>query len=288
MEIDLLKLRAKAFDHLFDAVVVTDNKGTIIDWNQGSEQLYGYSKSEIVGQAVSRLHVPEDSDHITAEVISTVAEKGQWSGEIRMLHKNGSIGWIESMCIPILDDGNEMIGALGINRNITKRKQQTQEWHHRAHFDQLTQIPNRYLMLDRLSHLIERSARNQKLFSLLYIDVDKFKAVNDTYGHAVGDLVLVETVNRIKALIRKSDTFARIGGDEFVLLLENTAQESDINLMSESIYGAINNVYQIQGLTIKMSCSIGVAIYPKNGETTDELLSIADSAMYKAKDGIDH
>lgn len=102
MDLDILKQRAKAFDYLFDAVVVTDIQGIIIDWNKGSEALYGYSKEEAVGQCVSMLHVPEDIDHVTAEVIASVEKNGKWSGEVRMLHKNGDIGWIESMCVPIL------------------------------------------------------------------------------------------------------------------------------------------------------------------------------------------
>ncbi len=104
MESEQLLLRAKAFDHLFDAVVVTDAQGIITDWNIGSEKLYGYSEKEAIGQTVSILHVPEDTEHITEDVLAAVARTGTWTGEVRMLRKDGSIGWIESMCIPILDD----------------------------------------------------------------------------------------------------------------------------------------------------------------------------------------
>ena len=173
MNVDILKLRAKAFDYLFDAVVVTDLQGIIIDWNKGSEALYGYSKDQVMGQAVNILHVPEDSADITSEVISTVADKGKWSGEIRMLHKDGHIGWVESMCVPIYDEDDQILGALGINRDITERKTETARLEHLAHYDQLTNVPNRYLLLDRLSHLITQSERNQFRFALLFIDIDK-------------------------------------------------------------------------------------------------------------------
>ena len=123
MNLDILKQRARAFDYLFDAVVVTDVQGIITDWNKGSEELYGYSKKEVIGKPVSILHVPEDVEHITSEVIASVEKQGNWSGEVRMLHKDGHIGWIESMCVPIIDESNNMVGALGINRNITKRKE---------------------------------------------------------------------------------------------------------------------------------------------------------------------
>ena len=220
MNVDILKLRAKAFDYLFDAVVVTDLQGIIIDWNKGSEALYGYSKGQVMGQAVNILHVPEDSADITSEVISTVADKGKWSGEIRMLHKDGHIGWVESMCVPIYDEEGQILGALGINRDITERKTETARLEHLAHYDQLTNVPNRYLLLDRLSHLITQSERNEYRFALLFIDIDKFKLINDTQGHIFGDQVLKEVAVRLSNAIRNSDTLARFGGDEFIILLE--------------------------------------------------------------------
>ena len=171
----------------------------------------------MIGQPVSKLHVPEDSARITSMVIEAVGKFGQWSDEIRMLHKNGNIGWIESMCVPIFDEKEQMIGALGINRNISKRKKEAERLTYLAHYDQLTKVPNRYLLLDRVNHLIEQCQRNNKSFALFYIDLDKFKQINDTCGHAFGDKVLVEAASRLKNSVRKSDTLARVGGDEFVL-----------------------------------------------------------------------
>lgn len=283
MEPDILKQRAKAFDYLFDAVVVTDLNGTIVDWNKGSEILYGYSKEEVLGQPVSILHVPEDTDHITAEVIEAVGKDGKWSGEVRMLHKDGHIGWIESMCVPIMDDNNEMIGALGINRDITDRILETERLNNLAHFDQLTDIPNRYLLLDRLTHLIDHCERYQSSFALLYIDLDNFKQFNDTLGHAFGDEILKETARRLKDSIRNSDTVARIGGDEFVVLLEKVSEKDDISKIAEQFIDTLHKPYVIKNESHKVSGSIGVAIYPNDGNNTDQLLSSADQAMYKAK-----
>lgn len=278
-----LLLRAKAFDYLFDAVVVTDADGIIIDWNKGSEALYGYSEDEVLGQSVSLLHVPEDVDHITSEVLAAVAEDGKWTGEVRMLHKNGSIGWIESMCIPILDDDQIMIGALGINRDITARIAETEHLRHLAQFDQLTEIPNRYLLLDRISHLIDQYERNHTAFTLLYFDLDKFKQINDTHGHSWGDQVLKIVTERISQHIRKSDMVARIGGDEFVVLLENTFKDSDINTIIEMLSSEINKDIIIKGNVLTVDCSIGRATYPVHGTNSDRLLSHADKDMYKIK-----
>ena len=284
MNSDILKQRAKAFDYLFDAVVVTDLQGIIIDWNNGSEVLYGYSKDEAIGQPVNILHVPEDTERTTSEVISAIEKFGKWTGEVRMLHKNGDVGWIESMCVPIFDSNEQMIGALGINRDITDRIKETERLEHLAHYDYLTKVPNRYLLLDRVEHLIAQSERIKSNFALLYIDLDKFKTINDTKGHAFGDQVLIETALRLKQSIRNSDTVARIGGDEFVLLLENISNKDDVSIMVESIAKALNKEFIINNEKFEVSCSIGVAIYPDDGTTTDTLLATADVAMYKAKD----
>ena len=279
----MLNQRAKAFDYLFDAVVVTDLQGIITDWNSGSEALYGYSKEEAIGRPVNILHVPEDTDIISTEVITAVEKFGKWTGEARMLHKNGDIGWIESICVPIFDSNNQMIGALGINRNITDRIKETERLEYLAHYDHLTKIPNRYLLLDRIKHLIAQSERNKSSFALLYIDLDKFKIINDTKGHAVGDQVLVETALRLKQSIRNSDTAARIGGDEFVLLLENISNKNDISSMIESLSELLNEEHIIDNEKLEVNCSIGVAFYPEEGTTSDALLATADKAMYKGK-----
>ncbi|MFT6920574.1 MAG: diguanylate cyclase (GGDEF)-like protein/PAS domain S-box-containing protein [Cognaticolwellia sp.] len=280
---DILKLKSIAFDHLFDALVVTDLQGIITDWNKGSEALYGYSKEEAIGQPVKVLHVPEDSDLLISEVISSVEKYGKWTGEVRMLHKNGDIGWIESMCVPIYDSNNQMVGALGINRDITVRIKEIERLEHLAHYDYLTKIPNRYLLLDRLEHLIAQSARNNSTFALLYIDLNKFKIINDTKGHAFGDQVLVETAFRLKQAIRSSDTVARIGGDEFVVLLENISNKNDVLLMQDALSTALNKTYILNDEMFNVNCSIGFAIYPEDGTTSDTLLATADKAMYKDK-----
>ena len=283
MDIRIIKQRAKAFDYLFDAVVVTDLQGIIIDWNKGSEALYGYSKKEAIGRPVNILHVPEDSESITSAVISSVEKTGKWSGEIRMLHKDGFIGWIESMCVPIYDENKQVVGALGINRDITNRIKEAEHLHYLAHYDQLTKIPTRLLLLERVNHLITQSNRSKSGFALLYIDLDKFKVINDTKGHAFGDEVLVEAASRLKQSIRNSDTVARVGGDEFVMILENVSKKNNVLEMAEILIKALNKPFIIKNQEIELSCSIGIAIYPEEGITTDALLAAADKAMYKTK-----
>lgn len=283
MDANTLKQRAKAFEYLFDAVVVTDARGIITDWNKGSENLYGYSKKEIIGKPVNILHVPEDVEHITEKVLAAVEKDGKWLGDVRMLHKDGRIGWIESMCVPIVDDRNNMVGAIGINRDITDRMKRIEQLENLAHYDQLTKIPNRYLLLDRINHLISRSKRNKYSFALLYIDLNNFKNFNDTRGHAFGDQILIEVASRLKQAIRDSDTLARIGGDEFVILLENTSNKDEITKIVDVITDPANKSLNINNEEHIISCSIGIAIYPNDGVTPDALLDVADKAMYKCK-----
>jgi len=283
MDSKTLEQMNKAFDYLFDAVVITDLQGIITDWNKGSEKLYGYSKEEAIGQPVNILHLPEDIDHITSEVISAVETFGKWSGEVKMLHKDGHIGWIESMCVPIYDENNQVMGALGVNRDISDRINESKRLEHLAYYDYLTKIPNRYLLFDRLEHLIEQSARNMSTFALLYIDLDKFKVINDTKGHTFGDQVLIEISLRLKQSIRNSDTVARIGGDEFIVLLEDITNKSNISTMVETIIKVLNSPIDISGETLEISSSVGVSIYPHDGTTADALIAAADKAMYNEK-----
>lgn len=283
MDLDTFKQINKAFDYLFDSLVITDLQGIITDWNKGSENLYGYSKKEIIGQPVDILHLPEDTEHITSEVISAVEKYGKWTGEVRMLHKDGHIGWIESMCVPLFDANNELVGALGVNRDISDRIKETKRLEHLAHYDQLTEIPNRYLVFDRIDHLIDQSERDMRTFALLFIDLDKFKIINDTKGHAFGDQVLVEVSLRLKQSIRNSDTVARIGGDEFVILLENMIDKSNVDSVVKTIMDTISKPFNIDNEKLTVSCSIGVSIYPDEGITTDSLIAAADKAMYNNK-----
>jgi diguanylate cyclase (GGDEF)-like protein/PAS domain S-box-containing protein len=283
MEKDVLEQRARAFDYLFDAVVVTDLQGMIIDWNHGSESLYGYTRDEALNQPVSMLHVPEDVEHITAEVLDAVGREGRWTGEVRMLHKNGSQGWIESVCIPLLDDDGQMIGALGINRDISERKLHQERLFELAHYDQLTGLPNRHLLIERLEQAIASAKRHKSIFGLLFLDMDNFKEINDQSGHARGDQALQHVAQCLKESLRETDTVARIGGDEFVVLLHDIGSAEKAESVAEYLVNQLRQACRLNDLKHDLTVSIGIATYPENGETTDELLSASDQAMYRAK-----
>ncbi len=282
MDLKILEQRAKAFDHLFDAVVVTDAEGIITDWNIGSELLYGYTKEEAIGQPARIVHVPEDVDRITTLVLSSVEKFGKWNGEVRYLHKDGHVGWLESMCVPIFDN-NQMIGALGINRDITARIEESKRLHDLAHYDALTKLPNRTLFFDRLEKTLAISKRKKHAFALLFIDLDSFKSINDKYGHAIGDQVLVEVSKIILSCIREADTVARIGGDEFVILLTEIASNDEPGIMAKRIIDILIKPIQVKGHMCHIGTSIGISLYPEHSSDLDELLVLADKAMYEVK-----
>lgn len=283
MDQRILQQRARAFDYLFDAVVVTDLDGIIKDWNAGSEKLYGYSRSEVIGEPVSILHVPEDVERVTAEVLESVARDGKWKGEVKMLHKDGTVGWIESVVVPLLDEAGNAVGALGINRNISDRVNNEERLAQLAHYDQLTGLPNRYLFIDRTQQLIHHATRHNRLFALLYIDLDDFKKVNDHYGHLVGDKVLKMTADKLHHAVRASDTVARIGGDEFVALLERVNAPEEAAKVADVVLNRLQEPLVLDNRLITQTGSIGIAIYPRDGVTLDELLSHSDRAMYQFK-----
>jgi len=187
------------------------------------------------------------------------------------------------MVVPLLDDAGNMTGALGINRDISTRVRNEERLAQLAHYDQLTGLPNRYLLIDRLQQLIVHAARNDALFALLYVDLDKFKNINDTAGHAVGDLALQEVAHRLKEVLRASDTVARFGGDEFIVLLEELHSREDAVQVVEQITKQLKKTCTIQGHNIVLSGSVGIAIFPENAQTVDGLINSADAAMYQIK-----
>lgn len=173
---------------------------------------------------------------------------------------------------------------VAIKLDITARKHAQEKLDHLAHYDVLTNLPNRSLFMDRVERGLTLAKRHDKPLALLFIDLDKFKPINDTWGHAVGDLVLQEVAQRMQSCVRESDTVSRVGGDEFVVLLLNLSNAADAMMVAEKIRSALNEPIQLQDKTLSISSCIGVALYPEHGQTQMELSRHADAAMYQAKE----
>lgn len=284
MEIKTIEQRARAFNHLFDAVMMTDPSGIITDWNNAAETLFGYSSEEAIGQPVSVLYLSEESERIMTEICETVDEGEQWNSNLAMKNKAGHICLTESIFAPLYDDDQQLLGTIGTCRNISDVGDDPDQFNHLAHYDQLTELPNRYLLLDRVTHLIEQAERYKTEFAMLYLDLDNFKDINDSHSHSFGDRILQTIAEKLSTSIRNSDTLARFGGDEFVILLENTADQNDISMITNVLSDVLRQPINIDNEKIRVTGSIGIAIYPVDGNTTDDLLVAADMAMYQAKE----
>ncbi|AMK76647.1 diguanylate cyclase (GGDEF)-like protein [Methylomonas methanica] len=219
-----------------------------------------------------------------AEMWNSIDNKGVWQGEIWNRRKNGNIfpEWLTISAVKGADD--TITHYVGTMMDITARKAIEQHVHHLAHYDALTDLPNRTLLIDRLHQAIAQARREHSLLALLYLDLDKFKPVNDSFGHDVGDLLLKEVANRLEACVkRETDTVSRLGGDEFVILLSQLDRQSAAGLVAENILTSLSQPFVIQQHILDISSSVGIAIYPDDGLDANTLMKNADHAMYQAK-----
>ena len=201
----------------------------------------------------------------------------------KITHANGTEHWVSTTKIPRHNEKGEVIGTMGISRDITKRKQQEENLTYMTTHDTLTGLANRALFSDHLSLALARAQRNGQKFPVMLLDLDNFKQVNDRLGHSVGDKLLEAVGDRLKGILRKDDTVARMGGDEFLLLLPETTRTEDVAVVAQKILAAFQKPFLLDDHQIRTTTSIGIAIYPSDGKDTDTLIKNADIAMYRAK-----
>ena len=197
--------------------------------------------------------------------------------------ESGQVNWTLTTKTPLHDAAGDVVGLLGITREINELKHAESALQDIATHDTLTGLPNRYLMFDRLNQLLIRAERFPTSFAVLFIDLDGFKRINDTRGHDVGDLVLRAVAERLSQSVRAADTVARIGGDEFVILLEALRAGGDATAVAQKIRGALEEPFSLPGGATKVTVSIGISLYPEDGREAEVLLKAADVAMYRAK-----
>jgi diguanylate cyclase (GGDEF)-like protein/PAS domain S-box-containing protein len=197
--------------------------------------------------------------------------------------EGGRTNWTLTTKLPLYGDDGEIIGLVGITREINEMRETEVALQHLATHDTLTDLPNRFLMVDRLSQLLSRASRSGNAFSVLFMDVDGFKEINDTHGHEVGDQVLCAVADRLTKNVRHSDTVARIGGDEFVVIMETVHSIPDAEMVAEKLRAAVARPLVLQQHKLSVTVSIGISFFPDNGTDADTLLRAADYAMYLAK-----
>ncbi|MCX7277869.1 MAG: EAL domain-containing protein [Burkholderiales bacterium] len=281
-----LRDQAALLDKAQDAIVQYDLAGNVIFWNHGAERLTGWTAEEAMGQPMyKRIFV----DHTAfAQGMHQLMQTGTWQGEVQHLRKDGRMVAVESHRTLVHDELGQPRSVLSINTDITQRKAAEREIQQLAFYDQLTQLPNRLLLMDRLQQALTGSARHGRYGALLFIDLDNFKTLNDTLGHESGDLLLQQVATRLSGCVRGVDTVSRFGGDEFVVMLEdlsdNSAEAALIaRSMGEKMLAALAVPYVLGGVEHNTTSSIGVAPFGQESLGTGELLKQADLAMYQAK-----
>jgi len=280
-----IELLAKVFDSSGEAIMVTDREHRIVEVNPAFERQSGYATHEIIGHFPSMLDSARttQADH---ELIRTaVAQHGYWRGELWDRTKNGR-EYPKWLSISVLRDAaGEVTHHIASSIDVTDVKQAEDRIRHLAHHDTLTQLPNRVLLHGRLEQAMAAAHRDSSGLAMLFIDMDRFKNINDTLGHPVGDGLLVEVAQRLRALVRDSDIVARLGGDEFVLVL--TGLEGDSARAAAAVAGKViaelGKPYGVRGHELHSTPSIGIGLFPADGEDADTLMKNADSAMYHAK-----
>ncbi len=281
-EVELRQAHA-IIQHTNEGIIVTDANKIIVSVNPAFTRITGYEATEAKGQKASFLKSGKHNQAFYAEMWSTIQRHGHWQGELWNRRKNGEL-FPEWLTInPIYDPDGSLRQYVGIFSDITCIKQSEAELEHLAHHDTLTNLPNRLLCMTRLRYSLRTASRNKLICAVLYIDLDRFKLINDSFGHEVGDGVLQAVARRFKSQVREVDMVARLGGDEFVVLIEGIEDPLDISLVAEKINQSLDAPVIVNRREFSLTCSIGIAIYPKDGNTVEDLLRDADSAMYQAK-----
>ncbi len=284
-----LSLLSRKYEMILDAaengICGLDREGSINYVNPAAQQMLGYSAEETLGRHCREIfRIARAGSATFSEDCSPFHAPGHCIrlDEVRMERKDGTTFAADLRATAIIQEGR-LTGAVIIFQDITERQQASQLIRHMANHDALTHLPNRNYLLQRLPQAVSLAKRQGRRLFLLFIDLDRFKPINDQYGHAVGDAVLVQVGERLTGAMRASDSVCRLGGDEFVILLESAATINGAIMVAERAIDLLNRPIQVQSLVCSIGASIGIAIYPDDSEDADILLRHADQAMYAAK-----
>ncbi|EGV52297.1 EAL domain-containing protein [Candidatus Endoriftia persephone] len=279
-----LRLATTVFDNTHDGILVTDEKGTILTVNPAFSEITGYSEAEVRGQNPRLLRSGKQRADFYEAMWSTIRQRGRWQGEIRNRNRDGDIfpAWLTISSVK--DDQGEVTNYVGIFSDISPLKHSLEQIEHLANHDPLTGLPNRLLFLDRLKVAVRQARRGGHALAVLFLDIDRFKDINDSLGHAMGDQLLLEMAARVRGQVREEDTVARLGGDEFVILIGDVESASEAELVARKVMQGLEVPIRLETSEIILRVSMGISLYPNDGESADELIRHADIAMYHAKE----
>lgn len=266
------------------SIIITNIEGTIDYVNNWFIETTGYTREDVYEENVSILKSGQTPKAVYNDLWATITSGKKWMGEIYNKKKNGNFFWEFCSISPIIADDGEITHFLAVKQDITASKEEEKQLMHQANYDNLTDLPNRSLALDRINQAIARAKRDNTIVGVMFVDLDHFKIVNDTLGHEMGDKLLMEAAHRLKECCRESDTVARFGGDEFLIVLPNLEKLDDASILSRRILDSFQNPFQLGTQQAFVGMSIGITGYPMDGNDAQILLRNSDTAMYHAKE----
>ena len=279
-----LELAQRVFDSSSEAIVVTDADNRIVSVNRAFERITGYAADEVLGRDPSSFKSGRHDAGFYQSMWQSLRDKGHWQGEIWDRRKDGSI-YPKLVCIDVMREpgSGKIVNHVAVFSDFSERKASEEKVNYLAYHDPLTGLSNRLALNVHLEHQLAVARRNGTRVALLFIDLDGFKPVNDTHGHAEGDKLLVTLAGRLRRKARKSDLVARLGGDEFVIVMEGGFADQNLATIAADLVAVVAEPCPLTLSAVQVSCSIGIACAPRDGETPEALLTSADAAMYRAK-----
>lgn len=278
-----LRLAAKAFESTFEGIMVTNAQHVIESVNPAFTQITGYKSHEVIGKTPALLSSGRHDQAFYEKMRATLTAEGHWQGEIWNKRHNGEI-YAEWLTInAVRDNDGKVTNYVAVFSDITMRKAAEEQMRFLAHHDALTSLPNRSLLTERLNRAIPHARRNHRKVAVLFLDLDRFKQVNDTLGHQAGDQLLCIVAQRLTACVRAEDTVARLAGDEFVLVLEEIQDADALPPIARKIVAALGQPIVLEGRDVQVTTSIGISLFPEHGKNGEDLIKHADAAMYLAK-----
>lgn len=272
-----------AVEQIADSVMITDNNGIVEYINPAFEDMTGYKKEEVIGNTSNLLKSGKQTAIFYKRLWQTILAGEVFDGIIINRRKNGEIYYEEKTITPQRDRHGNIVHFISTGKDVTERIEAQERLHHLAHHDALTGLPNRVLLQDRLSQALSRSHWRERNIAVMFMDIDRFKVINDTLGHNAGDELLKIVSQRLLSCVREGDTVARLGGDEFAIVLNDIASQQDVPPIAEKIITTLTEPVEIEGQELFVTSSIGISLFPQDGKDSSELLKKADVAMYRAK-----
>ncbi len=279
-----LNLAFKVFDSMNEAVLVCNADNRCIQINQAFTRITGYDNRELIGKNPRILASGRHNAEFYKEMWDSLNANGYWEGEVWDRRKNGEVfpQWLS--IVAVKDDNNQVQNYIAVSSDTTERKDVDERLHFLAHYDPLTNLPNRSLLHDRLLQSILYAKRQNTKVAVFFLDLDRFKTINDTLGHSIGDLLLQSVAERLTSSTRNSDTIARLGGDEFIIILPDLKDTDHAGKIAQKVLDSIAKPHMIREMELHTTASIGISIFPDDGTSNEELIANADVAMYRAKD----